>query len=85
MRTGPCFDIAHLFVEEAQRGQGLGRALIDAAKGFADGQGVVRLTIGTSPDNPSAAGTYRAMALDEIASSLARVSASRFSQTVRWV
>ena len=55
METGPMLDIAHLFVEEALRGRGIGNALIDNAISYASAQGASRLTIGTSPDNPAAA------------------------------
>lgn len=75
MRVGPCFDIAHLFVSEAYRGHGIGRALIAAAKDHANALGAARLTIGTSPDNPSAAAAYRAMSLHE----LTNQSGPRFS------
>ena len=63
---GDSLDVAHLFVEEAMRGRGIGRQLIKAAIGIAHDHHASRLTIGTSPNNPSAAAAYRAMGLDEI-------------------
>lgn len=68
MHNGPMLDIAHLFVEEPERGRGIGKALIAAAKDHATQSGASRLTIGTSPVNPGAAAAYRAMGLAEIIS-----------------
>jgi GNAT superfamily N-acetyltransferase len=56
----------HLFVADGRRGQGIGRNLIGAAQAHARATGAIRLTIGTSPSNPSAAQTYRAMGWDEV-------------------
>ena len=66
MHQGPLIDIAHLYVEEAQRGRGIGRALIAAARDHANSIGACRLVIGTHPDNAAAAAAYRAMGLAEI-------------------
>jgi len=62
----PRFDIQHLHVVETQRGQGIGRALIAAAKAHATTHGALGLTIGTDPNNKSAQGAYRAMGLEEM-------------------
>ncbi|MBN2629434.1 MAG: GNAT family N-acetyltransferase [Rhodobacteraceae bacterium] len=59
------YDIAHLFVQDIFRGQGFGRALVQAAKGVAQAEGCARLTIGTHPANTGAAMAYRAMGLTE--------------------
>ena len=66
MDDGPLFDIAHLYVEEASRGRGVGAALIASARTQARDLGASRLVIGTSPVNPGAAAAYRAMGLTEI-------------------
>jgi GNAT superfamily N-acetyltransferase len=58
----------HLFVVDGLRGRGIGRNLIGAAQAHARATGAIRLTIGTSPDNPGAAQAYRAMGWDEITS-----------------
>ena len=62
-RTG--YDIAHLFVQDVFRGQGIGRALVAAARGVALAEGCARLTICTHPSNTGAAQAYRAMGLME--------------------
>lgn len=62
----PRFDIHHLHVVENQRSQGVGRALIAAAKAYATAQGARGLTIGTAPQNATAQAAYRAMGLEEI-------------------
>ncbi|MCG3268995.1 GNAT family N-acetyltransferase [Yoonia sp. I 8.24] len=66
MNTGDSIDILHLFVVEGWCGQGIGRRLIAAAQSHARATGAIRLTIGTSPNNTSAAQAYRAMGWDEI-------------------
>lgn len=58
-------DIHHLFVVDGYRAQGIGTALINAAKDFAIQTGATRLTIGTDPGNDTAITAYRAMALLE--------------------
>ena len=55
-------DIHHLYVVEAHRAQGIGTALIAAAKVIAQHRGATRLTIGTDPRNATAIAAYRAMA-----------------------
>lgn len=62
----PRFDIHHLHVIETRRSQGVGRALIAAAKTYAASRGARGLTIGTDPRNASAQAAYRAMGLKEI-------------------
>ena len=64
--AAPRGDIQHLYVSEACRGTGIGRALITAVAKWAAAQGVATLTIGTDPANTSAQAAYRAMGLDEI-------------------
>ncbi|TGD44355.1 GNAT family N-acetyltransferase [Pseudotabrizicola sediminis] len=59
------YDIAHLFVQDVFRGQGIGRALIAAARDLALLERCTRLTIGTHPANAGAAAAYRAMGLTE--------------------
>ncbi len=60
------FDIQHLYISETFRAQGIGRALIAAAKEFAAGFGAKGLTIGTDPDNKVAQAAYRGMGLEEL-------------------
>ena len=60
------FDIQHLYIVEASRAQGVGRALIEAAKDFAAGFGAKGMTIGTDPANKIAQAAYRGMGLEEI-------------------
>ncbi|MEO1641305.1 MAG: GNAT family N-acetyltransferase [Pseudomonadota bacterium] len=66
MHPGELWDIAHLYVIEAMRGRGIGRALILAAQDKAKLAGAYKLVIGTVPENPGAAAAYRAMGLAEI-------------------
>ncbi|MFQ1701771.1 GNAT family N-acetyltransferase [Loktanella agnita] len=66
MTEGDTLDIAHLFIEEPLRGQGIGRRLIETARQIADYRKADRLTIGTATENPCAAAAYRAMGLEEI-------------------
>ncbi|MDO6589256.1 hypothetical protein DS901_03610 [Loktanella sp. D2R18] len=66
MNTGDSIDILHLFVIAGRRSQGIGRRLIAAAQSHAQATGAIRLTIGTAPNNASAAQAYRAMGWDEI-------------------
>lgn len=66
-------DIHHLFVHEPHRSQGIGTALIQAAKAHAQAIGANRLTIGTDPENTKTIATYRAMdLLEEITGSGSR-------------
>ena len=46
---GRRYDVAHLFVLRSRRSQGIGRALLSAAQALMDGEGRIRLTIGTPP------------------------------------
>lgn len=59
-------DIHHLYVAESYRSRGVGKALIAAARDFAQETGASRLTIGTDPENTGAHAAYRAMGLTEI-------------------
>ncbi len=54
-------DLQHLFVEAEVRGQGIGRALVAAAREEARESGAQRLTVGTHPDNARAAALYQAL------------------------
>jgi GNAT superfamily N-acetyltransferase len=49
-----------LYVEEAARGQGVGRALIEASVAVARKRGANRLEWGTQPDNTTAQRLYDA-------------------------
>ena len=62
----PRFDIHHLFVAEAHRSRGVGKALIAAARDMAEAAGARGLTIGTDPRNAGAQAAYRAMGWKEI-------------------
>ena len=53
-------DMHHLFVADRARGQGIGRALIDAARKTAQATGASYLSVGTHPDNQAAARVYLA-------------------------
>lgn len=67
MITGTASDeINQLFVQEPFRRQGVGRALIAAARALAAAEGMAGLTIGTHPANGAAAAAYRAMGLTEL-------------------
>lgn len=57
------FDIHHLFVTQTHRSKGVGTALVLAAKAVAIDAGATRLTIGTDPQNATAIGAYRRMAV----------------------
>lgn len=65
MDSSDGWDIAHLFVAERARNQGIGHALIQHTQRLATQNGITRLTIGTAPNNPGAAAAYRAMHLEE--------------------
>lgn len=62
----PRLDIHHLHVVDNRRSQGVGKALIAAAKTHATARGAKGLTIGTDPRNATAQAAYRAMGLEEI-------------------
>jgi GNAT superfamily N-acetyltransferase len=51
-------DLHHLFVAETHQSHGIGSALIRAAMAKARAEGCARLTVGTAPNNPSAASFY---------------------------
>ena len=53
-------DIHHLFVCDGQRGQGVGKALIEASLNHATAQGCAYVTVGTDPDNHAAQAAYEA-------------------------
>lgn len=59
-------DIQHLYVIEAERSRGIGRALIKAAEQTARAAEASVLTIGTDPANAAAQAAYRAIGLEEI-------------------
>lgn len=50
-----------LFVAETARGRGVGRALLGAARGFAEETGAVRLTLQTAVDNRTAQALYESV------------------------
>lgn len=58
-------DIHHLIVCDTHRGQGIGTALIKAAKTHAQETGATRLTIGTDISNATAIAAYRSMPILE--------------------
>lgn len=70
------FDLHHLFVDRAHRGQGIGRALIGAAKALACQVGAVYLTVRTTVDNTAAQEYYLSQGAEA-----APVTTPRF----RWV
>jgi ribosomal protein S18 acetylase RimI-like enzyme len=57
--TGPCALIEELVVDEGARGQGLGRALIQAALDWAMAQGCSEVEVSTELDNTAAQAFYR--------------------------
>ncbi len=59
-------DMHHLFVSETARGEGVGRALIEASIKAVKSLGCRYMTVGTHPDNASAAQVYRAAGFDEL-------------------
>ncbi|MEX0284269.1 MAG: N-acetyltransferase family protein [Paracoccaceae bacterium] len=50
----------HLCVSAAHRGQGVGQALVAAARDRAQAEGCIYITVGTDPDNLHAQGFYLA-------------------------
>jgi GNAT superfamily N-acetyltransferase len=56
-RTG--MDMQHLYVKQHARGQGVGTALIAACEAFAVSQKCSYLSVGTHPDNATAAKVYQ--------------------------
>ncbi|MCB1409893.1 MAG: GNAT family N-acetyltransferase [Rhodobacteraceae bacterium] len=59
-------EMHHLFVTPAQRGAGLGRALVQAAVAQAKTQGARFMTLGTHPANDRARAFYAALGFDRI-------------------
>jgi ribosomal protein S18 acetylase RimI-like enzyme len=53
--------LAELYVVPAQRGQGLGRALMEAALDAARAQGATHMDLGTSDDDVAARGLYESL------------------------
>ena len=53
-------DLHHLYVDDAQRGMGIGRALIEAARETARNLDCVQLTVGTHAENKPAQAAYLA-------------------------
>ncbi|MEN8887244.1 MAG: GNAT family N-acetyltransferase, partial [Celeribacter marinus] len=51
-------DLHHLFVDEAHRGRGIGRALINASHDLARTLGCGRITVGTMTTNIAAQKAY---------------------------
>lgn len=52
------YDMHHLFVHVSARGDGWGRALVDAACAHARAVGCSFVTVGTAPDNDAAGAFY---------------------------
>jgi len=65
-------DMHHLFVVDAARGTGVGRALIAASIEHAKGAGCRFMTVGTHPDNIAAQAVYRAVGFEDLPASGAR-------------
>ncbi|GAA6176370.1 GNAT family N-acetyltransferase [Sulfitobacter pacificus] len=59
-------DMHHLFVRADARGQGVGRALIDASIALTKSLGCRYMTVGTHPDNREAAMVYQAAGFDSL-------------------
>jgi GNAT superfamily N-acetyltransferase len=59
-------EVTHLYVQPPFRGQGLGRALIAAARSLAQAGAAARLTIGADARNPGAVAACRQMGLSEL-------------------
>jgi len=57
-------DLHHLFIRDNMRGQGVGRALVDACIGVAQARGCRFLAVGTDPGNRAAQEAYVAMGFD---------------------
>lgn len=60
------FDIQHLFIDQAHRAHGIGRALINAVGVHATKFGAKGMTIGTDPANKGAQAAYRAMGFEDL-------------------
>ena len=68
VRTARLWVLNDLFVAEAARRGGVARALLDAAAGFAQGDGACGLMLETGRDNAPARALYRAAGWHEDAS-----------------
>jgi GNAT superfamily N-acetyltransferase len=64
---GPCALIEELVVDEEARGQGLGRALIQAAIDWAQAEGCSEIEVSTEEDNADAQAFYRRLGFDSVA------------------
>jgi ribosomal protein S18 acetylase RimI-like enzyme len=58
--TLDCY-LEELYVVPERRGQGLGRALMDAAMELARGRGAARMELGTAHDDTAARGLYESL------------------------
>jgi ribosomal protein S18 acetylase RimI-like enzyme len=65
--TGPCALIEELVVNEGARGQGVGRALIQAAIDWARAQGCSEIEVSTEADNLKAQAFYQRLGFDSVA------------------
>ncbi|MFK7835233.1 MAG: N-acetyltransferase family protein [Sulfitobacter sp.] len=59
-------DMHHLFVQPDVRGQGVGRALIEASLATSRLMGCRYMTVGTHPENGAAADVYRAAGFEPL-------------------
>lgn len=59
-------ELHHLFVEEPQRGAGVGRALVAASLDAARALGCVTLVVGTNTDNPRAQRYYESFSFTRL-------------------
>jgi ribosomal protein S18 acetylase RimI-like enzyme len=62
--TGPCATIEELVVDEAARGQGAGRSLIQAAIEWAKAQACSEVEVSTGMDNTAAQAFYRRLGFE---------------------
>lgn len=65
-------DLHHLYVQKGLRGQGLGRALVEASAALAAGFGARFLTVAAWSENDMAGRAYRAFGFQESGLSLRR-------------
>jgi GNAT superfamily N-acetyltransferase len=65
--TGPCALIEELVVDEGVRGQGVGRALIQAAIDWAKAQNCSEVEVSTEADNLKAQAFYRRLGFESAA------------------
>ena len=59
-------DIQHLYVAEPERGQGVGRRLIEASIAHAKKKGCRFVVVGTNNDNTKAQAVYRQIGFDDL-------------------